>query len=241
MLVLREGFWKNIRKKYGLWPKRGVSGDGAKTKPLSWPTLNFGWFWARWNLRFVKLISWRGWGTTFDLHKAEISKTAESFYGREHLEKEIFICSAICCCLFEMPTNVWSLTMVKDQTFCNIFFVNLPLGKLHRTVFYLYLDIAQIAVRPPSTQTGTLGYFFRALFEGLYGSNSKNPGKGLDPPPNWSRIACGGASLTKLGILIGMGLLCQISNVNCSGSLSSTRLSWARPRGPGWRKRLFRL
>ena len=28
---------------------------------------------------------------------------------------------------------------------------------------------------------------------------------------------------------------------NCPGSLSSTRLSWDRPRGPGWPKQLFRL
>ena len=58
-----------------------------------------------------------------------------------------------------------------------------------RTTFWLNLGIAQIAVRPPPcTQRGTLGHFVRALFEGLYGSNSKksapnHPGKGLDPPP----------------------------------------------------------
>ena len=28
-----------------------------------------------WNLRFAEIISWIGWGTTFDLRKAEISET----------------------------------------------------------------------------------------------------------------------------------------------------------------------
>ena len=34
------------------------------------------------------------------------------------------------------------------------------LGKPHRNQRHLYLGIAQIAIRPPRTQTGTLGHFF---------------------------------------------------------------------------------
>ena len=44
------------------------------------------------------------------------------------------------------------------------------LGTHHRNLCRFYLGIAQIAVRPPCTQTGTLGHFFLALFEELYGS-----------------------------------------------------------------------
>ena len=53
------------------------------------------------------------------------------------------------------------------------------LAKLHHTLFCFYLAIAQIAVRPPPTLLGT---FFRALFEGLYGSNSKKM-----PQTIWAR------------------------------------------------------
>ena len=64
------------------------------------------------------------------------------------------------------------------------------LGKLRRTIFCLYLGIAQIAVRPPlpALKRALWGTFFRALFEGLYGSNRKKGApnrldKGLAPSP----------------------------------------------------------
>ena len=44
---------------------------------------------------------------------------------------------------------------------------------LHGTKFWLYLGIAQIAVRPPALKRALWGTFFQALFEGFYGPNSK--------------------------------------------------------------------
>ena len=54
------------------------------------------------------------------------------------------------------------------QSYCNPIMPEAPLGKHLSMRCHLYLGIAQIAITPPRTQTGTLGHFFQARFYPFY-------------------------------------------------------------------------